>query len=75
MTEKKKRDTKARVQKKAQDQLKGSENKPDRLNIGIKVDRSLWRRFRAVAVRKDVNAGDLLDRVIEEYLKEHEYDK
>ncbi len=74
MTEKKKRDTKARDQQEEQDQLKGSENKPDMLNIGIKVDRSLWRRFRAVAVRKDVNAGDLLDRVIEDYLKEHEYD-
>jgi len=75
MTEKKKRDTRARGPQKEQDQLKGSDNKPDRLNIGIKVDRSLWRRFRAVAVRKDINAGDLLDRVIEDYLKEHEYDK
>ena len=75
MTEKKKRDTRARDQQKAQEPSKKSENKPDRLNIGIKVDRSLWRRFRAVAIRKDVNAGDLLDRVIEDYLKEHEYDE
>ncbi len=74
MTEKKIRQNKTRVQKEAQDQLKGS-HKPDRLNIGIKVDRSLWRRFRAVAIRKDVNAGDLLDGVIEDYLKEHEYDE
>lgn len=76
MTEQKKKLTRVRVPQEAQGLPKESEKKkrPERVNIGITVNKALWRRFRAVAIRTDVNAGDLLDSVIEDYLKDHEYD-
>lgn len=42
------------------------------VNIGVKVNQTLWRRLRALALRQGVNTGELLDKAIEDYVGKHE---
>ena len=42
------------------------------VNIGVKVNQALWRRLRALALRRGENTGVLLDQAVKEYLDKHE---
>jgi len=43
-----------------------------RAKIGVSIDRNVWRRLRALAIKEGKNTGELLDKAIEEYLLKHE---
>lgn len=42
-----------------------------RVNIGVSIDESLWRRLKALAITQGVNTGELLDKAIKDYLDKH----
>ena len=43
-----------------------------KVNIGVKVDATLWRRLRVLAIQQGKRSYELLDEAIEGYLCEHE---
>ena len=43
-----------------------------RAKIGVSIDRVIWRRLRALAIKEGKLTGELLDKAIEEYLQKHE---
>jgi hypothetical protein len=45
--------------------------KPDRRQIGVKLDPELWREMKILALRMDKTAGELLEEAIREYLASH----
>jgi hypothetical protein len=42
-----------------------------KVNIGVKVDVTLWRRLRVLAIQRGKRSYELLDEAIEGYLCEH----
>ena len=40
-------------------------------NIGVKVDEQIWRQFRALAISQGKTAGDLLDKLMAEYVSKY----
>ena len=42
-----------------------------KVNIGVKVDATLWRRLRVLAIQHGKRSHELLDEAIEGYLCEH----
>jgi predicted transcriptional regulator len=49
---------------------KAKEEKPKTTKqLGVRVDKDQWRRFRSLAALKDRTAGDLLKEVLAEYLE------
>jgi len=42
-----------------------------KVNIGVKVDATLWRRLRVLAIQQGKRSYELLDEAIEGYLCEH----
>ena len=42
-----------------------------KVNIGVKVDATLWRRLRVLAIQRGKRSHELLDEAIEGYLCEH----
>lgn len=48
-----------------------TEKKPDRKQIGVKIDSALWLEMKVLALKKDVTGGELLEEAIREYLKNH----
>ena len=40
-------------------------------NIGVKVDEGIWRQFRALAISQGKTAGDLLDKLMAEYVSKY----
>ena len=45
--------------------------KPERRQIGVKLDPELWREMKILALKKDKTAGELLEEAIREYLASH----
>ena len=43
-----------------------------RAKIGVSIDKVIWRRLRALAIKEEKLTGELLDKAIEEYLRKHE---
>ena len=41
------------------------------MNIGVKVDATLWRRLRVLAIQHGKRSHELLDEAIEGYLYKH----
>ncbi len=39
-----------------------------RKNVGVKVNETIWRQFRALAISQGMTAGDLLDTLMIEYV-------
>ncbi len=50
-----------------------SQGDMERAKIGVSIDTQLWRRLRAMAIRKGTLTGNLLDAAIKEYIDR--YDK
>jgi predicted transcriptional regulator len=50
---------------------KKEKNKPERKQIGVKLDSELWREMKILALRMDKTAGELLEEAIREYLASH----
>ena len=50
---------------------KAEEAKPERRQIGVKLDSELWREMKILALRMDKTAGELLEEAIREYLAKH----
>jgi predicted transcriptional regulator len=49
---------------------KGTEKrKPDRRQIGVKLNSDLWREMRVLALQRDRTAGELLEEAMREYLE------
>jgi hypothetical protein len=44
----------------------------NKINIGATVDKQLWLRLRAIALRQGKLSGDLLDECIKAWLDKHE---
>ena len=42
-----------------------------KVNIGVKVDATLWRRLRVLAIQHGNRSYELLDKAIEGYLNKH----
>lgn len=42
-----------------------------KVNIGVKVDATLWRRLRVLAIQHGKRSHELLDKAIEGYLCKH----
>jgi hypothetical protein len=42
-----------------------------KVNIGVKVDATLWRRLRVLAIQRGKRSYELLDAAIEGYLGKH----
>lgn len=57
--------------KKSDEPIK-AEKKVEFTTIGAKLDKALWRRLRAHAIRTGTTGGELLNKAIEEYLDRHE---
>jgi len=49
--------------------------KPTTKQLGVKVNIGLWKRFKRLAVDREVTAGNLLKEAMEEYLQKHENEK
>jgi len=47
---------------------KKAASKPERKQIGVKLDSSLWREMKILALKKDKTAGSLLEEAIKKYL-------
>ncbi len=45
--------------------------KPERRQIGVKLDPELWREMKILALKMDKTAGELLEEAIREYLASH----
>lgn len=67
MTEHKKEKTDKRKPKE-----KGDQAESGRVKIGVSIDEMLWRRIRALAILEDKGTGELLDKAIEDFLKDKE---
>ena len=46
-------------------------SKPERKQIGVKLDSELWRDMKILALKMDKTAGALLEEAIREYLAKH----
>ncbi len=46
-------------------------NKPERKQIGVKLDSNLWREMKILALKKDKTAGGLLEEAIRAFLAKH----
>ncbi len=44
----------------------------ERRQVGVKVNISLWRRLRALAIKEGKLGGELLDEAIRDYLERNE---
>jgi len=44
---------------------------PERRQLGVKIDVELWRQLRAFAVKRGINAFELLEQAIAEFLQKH----
>ena len=47
-------------------------DKREAVNIGVPVDKEVWLRLRALAIRNGKLTGELLDQAIKNYLDKHE---
>jgi len=50
----------------------GKVEEKKRVYMGVSVDKQLWRKLRALAVKQKKLTGDLLDKAIEKFLPKHE---
>lgn len=48
-----------------------SENRPERKQIGVKLDVELWREVKALAIMQGTTGGELLEKAMREYLERH----
>ncbi len=50
---------------------KNAASKPERRQIGVKLDSELWREMKILALKMDKTAGKLLEEAIKAYLAKH----
>ena len=47
------------------------QDEPERRQIGVLIDFRLWRQFKALAVMRDITAGELLEEAMRLYLEKN----